>query len=137
MNFPINEQVTASKRPQASTSVDLLPAHVRDFLNVRRLQGRLNVRETAALLNCGEHDIPVLVARGLLTPLGHPPANAVKYFAPTEVLELAGDRERMGQICDALYEHWREKNAAKGNDTRKARASTSGSSNGAHKRNGH
>ena len=43
----------------------------------------------------------------------YPPPNAVKYFAPTEVLELAGDGERMGQICDSIYEYWREKNAAK------------------------
>ena len=58
-------------------------------------------------------DIPVLVSKCFLKPLGHPPPNAVKYFAPTEVRELAGDCERMGQICDSIYEYWREKNAAK------------------------
>ena len=55
----------------------------------------------------------MLVSKCFLKPLGHPPPNAVKYFAPTEVLELAGDGERMGQICDSIYEYWREKNAAK------------------------
>ena len=140
MNVPINEHVGVSpgrSRIQPSVGVELVPNHVRDLLNVRRLQGRLNTRQTAALLNCGEHDIPVLVNKGLLTPLGHPPANAMKYFAPTEVLELAGDRERMGQICDALYEYWRGKNAARANGTRKARSATSGVSNGAYNRNGH
>ena len=106
-----------------------------DALGVSR--ATLYRRQTAALLNCGEHDIPVLVSKGLLTPLGHPPPNAMKYFAPLEVLELAGDREKMGQICDVIYEHWREKNAAKASATRKARSATSGCSNGAHKRNGH
>jgi hypothetical protein len=130
MNVPINEHVTVGTRAQQSASVELVPVHVRDLLNVRRLQGRLNTRQTAALLNCGEHDIPVLVSKGLLTPLGTPPSNAVKYFAPTEVLELAGDRERMGQICDALYEYWRGKNAA--NAKHKSRSSPRGSCNGAH-----
>ncbi len=135
MNVPINEHVTVGKRTSPSVGVELVPAPVRDLLNVRRLQGRLNMRQTAALLNCGEHDIPVLVSQGLLTPLGRPPANAMKYFAPTEVLELAGDRERMGQICDALYEHWRAKNAAKSNQSPKRRSSSNGA--GVLKRNGH
>ena len=137
MSVFVNEQVTARKAAQSSGAVELVPVHVRELLNVRRLQGRLNTRQTAALLNCGEHDIPVLVAKGLLTPLGHPPPNAVKFFAPLEVLELAGDRAKMGHICDALYEHWREKNSARAGTTRKARSATSGGSNGAHKRNGH
>ena len=137
MSVFVNEQVAAGRRAQSSGAVELVPVQVRELLNVRRLQGRLNTRQTAALLNCGEHDVPVLVGKGLLTPLGHPPPNAMKYFAPLEVLELAGDREKMGQICDALYEHWREKNAAKASATRKARSATSGVSNGALKRNGH
>ena len=137
MSVFVNEQVTAGKGAQSSGAVELVSSHVRELLNARRLQGRLNTRQTAALLNCGEHDIPVLVSKGLLTPLGHPPPNAMKYFTPLEVLELAGAREKMGQICDALYEHWREKNAAKASATRKARSATSGGSNGAHKRNGH
>ncbi len=115
MNVPINEHVTVFKRPHQSSAVELVPVHVRELLNLRRLQGRLNARQTAALLNCGEHDIPVLIARGLLTPLGRPPANAMKYFAPTEVLELAGDSERMSQICDAIYGYWRKKNDARTN----------------------
>jgi hypothetical protein len=140
MNVPINERVTVSSvcnRPKNVPDPVLVPTNIRDLLNVRRLQGRLNTRQTAALLNCAEHDIAVLVAKGLLTPLGHPVAGSMKYFAPTEVLELAGDREKMGQICDVLYEHWREKNAAKASATRKARSATSGGSNGARKQNGH
>jgi hypothetical protein len=114
MNAPINERVTAPLDARKDKSeIHLVSGHVRDLLNVRRLQGRLTVRQTAALLNCAEHDIPVLVSHHLLTPLGHPPANAQKYFSPVEVLELAGDPERMGQICDVLYQHWQTKNAAK------------------------
>jgi hypothetical protein len=115
MNASINERVTASltAKPKERPEIHLVSVHVRELLNLRRLQGRLTVRQTAALLNCGEHDIPVLVCRKLLTPLGHPPCNGQKYFSPIEVLELAGDNQRMGQICDALYQHWQVKNAAK------------------------
>ena len=116
MITPINERVTTPTCGKTSKDVTgqvLVPMHVKELLNVRRLPGRLTAPQTAALLNCGEHDIPVLVAMGLLKQLGYPPPNAVKYFAPTEVLELAGDSERMGRICDALREHWREKNAAR------------------------
>ena len=93
--------------------IELVPVQVRELLNVRRLPARLTAPQTAALLNCGEHDIPVLVRKGLLRPLGHPPPNAMKYFAPADVLELAGDSQRMGRICDAIHEYWRGKNAAK------------------------
>jgi len=95
----------------------LISVHVRDLLNVRRLQGRLTARQTAALLNCGEHDIPVLVQHGLLSYLGNPPPYTQKYCSPVEVLELAGDAQKMGQICDVLYRHWHDKNAAKTNGT--------------------
>jgi hypothetical protein len=116
MNAPINERVSAWPAvgdPKGTARIELVPDHVRDVLNLRRLPARLTVQQTAALLNCGDHDIPVLVARGLLRPLGHPPPNVVKYFAPTEVLELAGDSDRVGQICDTLHDQWREKNARK------------------------
>ena len=138
MNAPINERVTvAEKKAKEVSDPVLVPAHKRELLNLLRLHGRLNSSETAVFLNCANHDIPILVARGLLVPLGHPEPGAMKFFWPVEVLELAGDREKMGQICDALYEHWRAKNAAKASATRKARSATSGGSNGAHKRNGH
>lgn len=128
MNGSINERITnASHRPNAAPRVELLSIHARDLLNVRRLQGRLNARQTAALLNCNETDIPVLVNRGLITPLGNPPPNSTKYFSPAEVLDLAGDPERMGAICNALYRHWQDKNAAKtkGSQRRDIRAQRS------------
>lgn len=125
MDAVINERVTASpgfNKARVPGRIELVSVQVRDVLNLRRLPARLTVQQTAALLSCGEHDIPVLVSNGLLKPLGHPPANAVKYFAPTDVLELAGDSEPMGQICDAIYEHWRGKNAAKGDAVQNARS---------------
>jgi len=120
MDVLINERVSTSAglaKSRAPGRIELVSVQIREVLNLRRLPARLTVQQTAALLNCADHDIPVLVSHGLLKPLGHPGPNAVKYFAPTDVLELAGDREAMAQICDTIYEHWRGKNAAKRNGT--------------------
>lgn len=139
MNAPINERVSTLPfigKAGQSGRMELMPVQVRELLNMRRLPARLTLAQTAALLCCGEHDIPVLVGRGLLKPLGHPPPNAVKYFAPTDVLELAGDSERMGQICDAVYQHWRGKNAVRGNGARATRSGLNGAAASARARNG-
>jgi len=125
MDALINERVGLNKIKWPGRA-ELFPVQVRDVLNLRRLPARLTVQQTAALLNCGEHDVPVLISNGMLKPLGHPPANAVKYFAPTDVLELAGDSERMAQICDTIYEHWRAKNAARSNGNGNKRSHPNG-----------
>jgi hypothetical protein len=55
------------------------------LLNSRRLPARLNSTEAALLLGFQEHDIPALLAAGLLRPLGKPAQNAPKYFAAVEI----------------------------------------------------
>lgn len=78
----------------------------------------LTIAPTAALLNRGEHDIPILVRAGLLKLLGDPPPSAVKFFATVEVLELADNRQTLGRICAVLTEDWRDKNTARNSDAR-------------------
>ena len=69
------------------------------MLNLRRLPPRLTVQQTVGLTSCG-----------LPRPLGNPPANAVKYFATTDELELAGERtssggwQQSGQRIHALFD---------------------------------
>ncbi len=128
MNPPINERVNLppARKIQQTPGVNLISVHVRDLLNVRRLQGRLTVPQTAALLNCREHDIAVLVQHGLLSYLGNPPPYTQKYCSPVEVLELAGDPQKMGQICDVLCRHWHDKNAAKDKRTLSQAAPSNG-----------
>jgi hypothetical protein len=75
-----------------------------------QLPARLLAEEVAWVLNCQAHDVPVLVAAGLLKPLGKPEANSVKYFATLEVQELARDRTWLAKMTKALCDHWREKN---------------------------
>ncbi len=49
------------------------------FLNILgQLPARLTAEQTAWVLNCQAHDVPVLVAARLLKPLGTPQPNSVK-----------------------------------------------------------
>jgi hypothetical protein len=116
INRNINEVVSSDRLPrmiQATKRPELISAQARDLLNLQRLPAMLNVQQTAVMLGVGEHDIPVLLRAGLLKPLGNPPANAVKYFASFEVLELAGECGQLSRMRDAIYGYWQGKNAAK------------------------
>jgi hypothetical protein len=80
------------------------------FLNLKRTPARLSVEETAWCLGFSAHDIPILISRGLLKPLGHPSGNTVKYFATTVIEALRADVKWLGKATDILTEHWRDKN---------------------------
>ena len=75
----------------------------------RGLPARLDVRATAKLLGFAEHDIPVLMAAGKLTPLGDPAPNAPKWFAAVEVIGLATDRDWLHKATKEVSKHWRSK----------------------------
>lgn len=116
MNRGMNEAVGGGYSPRfnrANGQPELVSPQARELLNLRRLPAMLNPPQAAAILGVGEHDIPVLIRAGLLEPLGDPPANAVKYFAGIQILELAGEPACLGKIRQALYEYWQTKNAAK------------------------
>ena len=51
------------------------------YLNLRHFPARMTVEEVAKFFRMSPHDIPVLVANGLLKPLGEPLQSSVKYFA--------------------------------------------------------
>lgn len=79
-------------------------------LDWARLPARLGASQTARLLGFAPHDIPVLVRKGLLKPLGHPAPNAPKYFARCEVTALAEDSKWLTRATQAITRYWREKN---------------------------
>ena len=85
----------------------------RFFAMLRQPQPRLTAQQVAWLLNCRDHDIPALVAAKLLKPLGNPPANGVKYFGTTFVLERCQDVAWLARVTNAIHDYWRRKNAAK------------------------
>ena len=78
-----------------------------------RPPARLTAEQTAWVLNCQAHDIPVLVGTRLLKPLGNPPANGIKFFATADVLESIQDRAWLTKVTATIYAHWHRQNAAR------------------------
>jgi hypothetical protein len=76
-----------------------------------QLPARLTAEQAAWVLNCQPHDIPALVAAKLLKPLGNPPANGVKFFATSDLLESVKDRVWLVRMSATIYQHWHKKNA--------------------------
>jgi hypothetical protein len=72
---------------------------------------RLTTEQTAWLLGCQPHDVPILVSTRLLKPLGNPPPNGIKFFATVDVLELAKDRSWLAKVTNSINQHWHNKNA--------------------------
>ena len=82
----------------------------REFLTLPNPPARLSTEEAAWLIGCAVHDIAILVAAGLLKPLGHPPPNGAKYFATATLVQLRADLKWLARASDALVDHWRAKN---------------------------
>jgi hypothetical protein len=78
-----------------------------------RLPARLTAEQAAWVLNCQPHDIPTLVNARLLKPLGNPTPCGVKYFAASELVELANDRTWLAKATNAINQYWQRKNAVK------------------------
>ena len=78
-----------------------------------QLPMRLSIQQASWVLGCAEHDIPVLMTARLLKPLGNPSLSGSKYFSTGEILELAGDRAWLVKMTNAVYQHWRTKNAGR------------------------
>jgi hypothetical protein len=45
--------------------------------------------------------------------LGHPPANAVKYYAAVTLTKLREDTRWLARATDAVVKHWQNKNERK------------------------
>ena len=85
------------------------------FLSVAgQLPARLTAEQAGWVLNCQPHDIPALVNARLLKPLGNPAQNSTKYFATTEILEVAKDRTWLVKVTNAISQHWQRQNSSKG-----------------------
>jgi hypothetical protein len=84
-----------------------------EFLSWKIAPARLNATQTAWFLGFETHQIPILVAAGLLKPLGHPPRNGTKFFATETLEQLRRDEKWLARASDAICAHWRESNARK------------------------
>ena len=77
-----------------------------------RLPLRVNAKQAAELIGCQRADVFILVAAGLLKPLGRPVANAEKFFSTEEVLGL--DAKSLARLSQSLYEYRRHRNRKNG-----------------------
>ena len=83
------------------------------FLNLKNAPGRLTAEQAAWFLGFSPHEIPILIAKGLLKPLGHPAHNGQKYFLAKILEDLRRDEKWFGKASDAIVEYWRYKNGRK------------------------
>ncbi len=83
------------------------------FLNLKHLPARLTAEEAAWFLGYSPQEIPVLMAEGILKPLGHPPRNGPKYFATAELEELRRNSKWLAKASDAIVGYWQNKNSRK------------------------
>ena len=91
-----------------------------EFLSWKVIPARLDAGQTAWFLGFEPHEIPMLVAVGLLKPLGHPARNSTKFFA-TEILEqLRRDEKWLARASDAISAYWQKRNARKQKAGRRA-----------------
>lgn len=75
------------------------------FLNLKTPPAHLTAPEAAWLLGFSAHEIPILVANGLLKPLGHPAHNGQKFFLTATLEELKRDEKWFGKASDAIVEY--------------------------------
>ena len=72
------------------------------------LPARLNVEQAAVVLGFQPHDIPILVASGLLSPLGRRDRgkNTTKYFAWVDIDQRRTDAKWLSKATDAVQARW-------------------------------
>ena len=83
------------------------------FLNLKTLPARLKVEEAAWYLGFSGHEIPILIAKGVLKPLGRPPMTGVKYFATAILDELRRDEKWLARASDCVVQYWKGRNEKK------------------------
>lgn len=83
------------------------------FLNLKTLPARVRVEEAALLLGFSVHELPILMANGLMKPLGHPPLTGVKFFSVVSLEELRRDEKWLAKASDCIVEYWRDRNEKK------------------------
>jgi len=88
-----------------------MSSQLENLLTEMILPARCSAERAARYLGFSAHEIPILVQKRLLTPLGHPAKNNVRYFAAVTLQELRQDVKWLAKATDATSEAWRIKNA--------------------------
>ena len=95
-----------------------------EFLSWKVVPARLDATQAAWFLGFEPQEIPMLVAAGLLKPLGHPARNSTKFFATETLEQFRRDEKWLARASDAIANDWRERNARRTACGRGAKGST-------------
>jgi len=87
---------------------------IEKFLNLKNPPGRLTKEQAAWFLGFTPDEITILMASGVLKPLGHPASNGPKYFLAAALEDLRRDEKWFNKASEAIVEYWRYKNSRKG-----------------------
>jgi hypothetical protein len=90
--------------------MDVMNPERHQFLSLPCRPARLSTDEAAWLLGFFPHEIPILIARNLLKPLGSPAPNAAKYFATVDLERLLADSSWLTKASSTIARYWRDKN---------------------------
>jgi len=83
------------------------------FLNLQNYPARMRVEEVAWYLGFATYEITILMAEGLLKPLGRPPATGVKYFSTAALEEMRRDQKWLARASDCVVQYWKGRNEMK------------------------
>ena len=93
----------------AAQQLEIVAKQQNRFLNRAHPPARLSATDAAEILGFHEDDMSILVREKLLSPLGSPSHNSVKYFALVDVAALGGNVERLSMATEAIYQRNRGK----------------------------
>jgi len=85
----------------------------RSFLSLPRFPALISLLEVCWLLGLAEHQGKILVAKGMLVPVGKRRRRKGRMFVSGYVLELAEDREWLNKAKDTLSLYWEEARSRK------------------------
>lgn len=84
----------------------------KELLQTTRLPARVDMLGASVLTGFSVAELSILVAAGILRPLGRIAPNSIRWFASRDLVEFAQDRERLDKACRIIQQHWKAKNAA-------------------------
>jgi hypothetical protein len=99
------------------------------FLQLLHLPGRLTTEEAGWLLGFSEAEISILIAKGLLEPLGAPKPNSKKMLATCLLLQAKDNPKLLHKCTIIIHKYIEDRNKGIGGNTSKESLARSPKSN--------
>ena len=89
-----------------------------EFFSWKVIPARLDATQTAWFLGFEPHEVPMLIAAGLLKPLGHLARNSTKFFATETLEQFRRDEKWLARASDTIRDYWRKRNGRRKTNSR-------------------